>query len=1079
MKFSSLLSATALAGVTTLSLPMAAAAQTATEIAQQPLDGTQDPNEASAADATDIVVTGSRIRVPNLESNAPISVVTGDQFFETGQISVGDVLNELPQLRSTFSQQNSTRFLGTRGLNLLDLRGLGTQRTLVLVNGRRHVGGDVLVNAVSPDVNTFPTDLIDRVEVITGGGSSIYGSDAIAGVVNFILKNDYSGLSIRGQGGVSERGDAGNYYISGLAGTNFGSDDRGNVAVNVEYAHSERFFGSGGRGLQQNSNFIVVDTDPAGSVNGADGTPDRLFFRDIRSATLSLGGQVGIGQAAGNPRCGIAGGSAFLCNYLFQPDGSLVPQTGTRVGLGPNGNYIGGNGTTSREGQLLTLSPQLDRYAINFLGRYEISEGLVPFVEAKYVRSEAFGSQSGPFFSQGTTLGDPGGRERVRLDNPFLSAQARTLLTEQLSLTTVNANTGAAFVQATNPDGTPRGPTPEAQLASQRAAIAAGTFRFGVRRNWLDLGIRDEKFVRETYRAVVGVRGDFNDDWNYELSVNYGEHRERATILGNVNVQRFLLGIDSTRDPTSGQIVCRSRLNPGGTADYVDPPNAGILAADIAACVPINPFGEGSISQAARDYTLVNSVATGKIKQFVASGFVAGDLSQLFELPGGAVGFSFGGEYRRERVEYDLDDLTQAGYAFYNAIPTFRAPAFEVKEAYGEVRIPLLRDMPFFQELTVTGSGRISDYKGATGTTYSYGGEVTWRPLQDIRFRGAYNRAVRAPNLVDLYSEVSQNFAPAPNDPCSLRNIGTGSATRAANCRADGIPASYDFVYTSSIEILSGGNVNLREETSDNYTAGVILTPRFVPGLSLSVDYFDITVDDVITAPSAQQIMNACYDAADLNNQFCDLFQRNRSGGLGPDEEAPFQILQGSLQQNSLNYAKLTARGIDTELNYRKTFGFGTAGLKAVWTYTLERNEFLNPADPNRANRILSELGDPKHQVNVNADLKVGPVTFGYQMRWIDKMTIASPPTGAAEDTFSVQGRAPENADYADRRFYPDVFYHDVRLDLQVNPRFNVYAGVDNIGDRLPPLGLSGVGAGSGIYDVRGRYGYVGVKAGF
>jgi len=397
-----------------------------------------------------------------------------------------------------------------------------------------------------------------------------------------------------------------------------------------------------------------------------------------------------------------------------------------------------------------------------------------------------------------------------------------------------------------------------------------------------------------------------------------------------------------------------------------------------------------------------------------------------------------------------------------------------VKEAYAEVRVPLLKDIPFIEEFTITGSGRISDYKGATGTTYAYGGEVTWRPIQDIRFRGAYNRAVRAPNLVDLFSESGQNFAPAPADPCSLRNIGTGSSTREANCRADGIPATYDFVYTSSIEILSGGNPNLREETSDNYTVGGVLTPRFIPGLSLSVDYYDITVNDVITAPSAQQIMNACYDAVDLNNQFCGLFERNRSGGLGPAEEAPFQILQLSLQQNSLNYAKLTARGIDTELNYRTSFDWGSVGLRAVWTHTLERNEFLNPADPGRANRILGELGDPTDEVNVNANLKVGPVTFGYQVRWIDKMVL-----NTYEDVFSVQGRAPENADYADIQSYPNVFYHDVRFDLAVNEKFNFYVGIDNVTDRLPPLGLTGVGAGSGIFDVRGRYGYAGLKATF
>ncbi|KAK0340058.1 hypothetical protein LTR94_032059, partial [Friedmanniomyces endolithicus] len=168
--------------------------------------------QATTDPAEEIVVTGSRIRRPNLEANAPITTISGEQFFETGQLSVGDTLNELPQLRSTFSQQNSTRFLGTRGLNLLDLYGLGTQRTLVLVNGRRHVGSDVLSNGVSPDTNTFPTDLIERVDVMTGGASSVYGSDAIAGVVNFVLKQDYEGVQVRGQNGASKYGDAGNRY---------------------------------------------------------------------------------------------------------------------------------------------------------------------------------------------------------------------------------------------------------------------------------------------------------------------------------------------------------------------------------------------------------------------------------------------------------------------------------------------------------------------------------------------------------------------------------------------------------------------------------------------------------------------------------------------------------------------------------------------------------------------------------------------------------------------------------------------------------------------------------------------------
>src|SRR5262245_14718350 len=214
------------------------------------------------APVEEAVITGSRIARPNLESTVPITTVTAEELFQTGGTSIGDLLNDLPALRSTFSQSNSSRFLGTTGLNLLDLRGLGTQRTLVLVNGRRHVGSDILNNAVSPDTNTFPTDLVESIDVVTGGNSAVYGSDAIAGVVNFILKKDYEGLQIRGQGGISDEGDAGNYYASVLWGTNF-MEDRGNIAINFEYAKQDEWFASDRENLSHVGNFVVTDTDPA------------------------------------------------------------------------------------------------------------------------------------------------------------------------------------------------------------------------------------------------------------------------------------------------------------------------------------------------------------------------------------------------------------------------------------------------------------------------------------------------------------------------------------------------------------------------------------------------------------------------------------------------------------------------------------------------------------------------------------------------------------------------------------------------------------------------------------------------
>lgn len=466
------------------------------------------------------------------------------------------------------------------------------------------------------------------------------------------------------------------------------------------------------------------------------------------------------------------------------------------------------------------------------------------------------------------------------------------------------------------------------------------------------------------------------------------------------------------------------------------------------------------------------SRATGKITQFVASGYVSGDFSQLFELPGGPVAFSLGAEYRRETNYYDLDDITQAGYAFYNAIPEFTAPAFEVKEAFGEISVPLLRNTPFFHDLTLKGSGRVANYKGNTGTVFAWDAGVNWAPIRDLRLRATYSRSVRAPNLSELYSAQSQNFATVV-DPCSARNIATGSSNRAANCAAAGAPAGYDFVYVQSLEIVSGGNPDLKQETSTSYTIGGVFEPSFLPGLSLSVDYYDINVENVISSVAAQTILNQCYDQASLNNPFCGLFTRAGASG-GPRGEIPFQVLEGSLLQSTLNFARLKARGIDTNLNYRHKFDWGTLNLQGIYTRTLQRDSFTNPADPQRLDRILGELGDPENEFNLNASVKLGKVTLGYQLHWIDKMYL-----NTYEDYNSVQGRPQENADYASLRKYPSVFYHSARVDVDVNDRFNLYVGMDNIGNRFPPFGLTGTGAGSGIYDTRGRYGYVGFVAKF
>lgn len=1039
----------------------AAAFAVAVSVSQPVLAQDAPVSDDTTAEVGDsIIVTGSRIARPDFESTVPVVSITGAELAQQGGVSIGDALNDLPSLRSTFSQANSTRFLGTAGLNLLDLRGLGTQRTLVLVNGRRHVGSDILVNAVSPDVNTFPTDLIERVDVVTGGNSAVYGSDAIAGVVNFILKDDFEGIQLHGQGAISSRGDAGSYYVSALAGTNF-ADGRGNVALDLEYARQNILYASNRAHFRQNNGFVGVDTEAFDTnvVNGSDGIPDNRIFRDIRSATINSGGLIAFASptgACGRDSITQAGvvGRPFTCNYIFQADGSLVAQTGSRVGLSsltatntatatPGGVFIGGNGNTRREGDLVQLQPQLERYSANLIGHFEVSPAFVPFIEAKYVRTEVFGQgSSGPAFFTGSTL--DGFYERPRFDNPFLSDQARGVIQD-------------------------------ARAASGLAPATDAT-RLVVRKNLTELGSRAEESIRETYRIVAGFKGELSDHLNYEVSANYGEFKERTTIQGNLNVQRFLLGMDAvdegkvTTGVANGRIVCGSQIDP--TRAYDDfAGNAANLANDIAACVPINPFGQ-NISDQAKAYILQDTVVHAGIKQFDITASLAGDTGAFFNLPGGPVGFAVGAEYRRERVSYEQDPLVRNGYTFYNAIGDFVAPAFEVKEAFAEVRLPILKDMPFAEELTVTGAGRVSDYKGSAGTTWTYNVGIDYAPIPDIRFRAAYARAVRAPNLSDLYFPASQNFAPGFTDPCSLNNIKNGSATREANCRAAGVPTNFNYIYAQSLETLSGGNIaaggsGLKSEKSDSYTVGTVIQPTFIPGLSLSVDYYNIKVSNVITSPGAQSIVDTCYDSPTTDNQFCALFQRDFN-----DPTDPGRIVEGSLVDSPLNYAALKVRGIDTQIAYRHRFNEDlTIGAKFVYTHVLENTSFLDLTQPGYGDSALDELGDPRDAFNFDLDITAGKVFINYGLRFLSHQLF-----GEYEAVNSFQGRDPENADTAEPAYYPSVVYMDLRFGFNIDAKSNFYLGIDNLTDKKPPLGATGIGAGSAIYDNIGRRLYAGIN---
>lgn len=964
-----------------------------------------------------IIVTGSRIIRPTVDAPIPVTSVSAQDLVRTGTVNVGDVLNNLPSLRSTYSAQNSAQYLGTTGLNFLDLRGLGVPRTLVLVNSRRHITaseGDFLV-----DTNTIPTALIDRVDIVTGGSSAVYGSDAMAGVVNFVLKRDFEGLSLEGQGGISDHGDHGTYRLSGTYGKNF-ADGRGNIAVSLEYSQSDLVTYADRPKLtgayDGRNQFQLVDNPFLDNT-----IPDRQFLTGIHSFGYSNGGSF-IAYNGQNIRACSPVEAACLPNglpriYLFGRDGSLTETNyGTDFRPVGSGNNQGGDGATLNDTG--TLQPSIKRYVANVLAHYEVSDAFKPYVEAKFVRVDAF-SQGGPTFSQGGFQGLDEDNEAydaipyyiytpISLDNAYLTDASRSLI---------------------------------------QSLLPEGSEYFTLARNNVDLGTRDEASRRDTYRIVVGAEGDFNDDWHYDVSVNYGHLKTRTKFYKNRIEPNFYNAIDAVRN-SAGDIVC------GINQVTVTDPN----------CHPINLFGIGNADPAALDYIFTTSTRRGKATQFDVQANISGDSSQLFELPGGPVRFALGAEYRRETAFYAYDDLVESGATFLNAIPEFDPPSFAVKEAYGEIELPLLADMQLVDELTLNGAFRVADYKGSVGTVWAYNFGGIYAPVPDVKFRANYSRSVRAPTLSDLYNSPSQNYDNL-DDPCDVNFIDKGKATRAANCAAAGVPVGFENfeARAATLEILSGGNPNLQAEKSRSITAGIIFQPRFVPGLSVTVDYYDIKISDVISPVDAQTILDGCYDGADLNNSFCQLiFPR--------DDDHTFAA--PALLQSSLNFAAQKTKGIDLDVAYRHRFdGDNGLALRFIGNWLKMRNDYPYLDNPTQPERIKGELGDPIYAFNASIDYTHKNVTLGYELRYIGRQSITD--WEAQHDTYGVPALDPY---YADVVYYPSVTYHNLRASVESDFGFTFYAGVDNLTDKKPPYGLLGTGDGDAIYDNIGRFFYAGFR---
>lgn len=1059
MNISRLLSASALAGSLVM-IPSVAWAQGMTP-AQ-----CADPQNAGAPECRDetqkdevIVVTGSRIARPNLDTTQPVTSITAEALTNSSELSLGDALNQLPALRATYSQANSTRFIGTAGLNQLDLRGLGTDRTLVLVNGRRHVSA--VPGSYIVDVNTIPNALLEGVDVVTGGNSAVYGSDAIAGVVNFKLKKDYEGLDIRAQGGISSRGDRGNYLISAVGGKNF-ADGRGNIAVSAEYAKSNTllfedrpdqtgaFSGTPGFYTVQ----YTANETPAG-----DGISDTRFFGSHPGGTfgnISLGGTVNTTCPAASADPLVTARRGAVCtgelsptggrlsdNYVFLADGSLVRDDPAIDLRAQGGGRFGGLTASGVEGAMLL--PGLQRINTNMLFNFEFSPAVEFFAEGKYVHVTANQTSTQPTFVNSTL------NPTFFLDNPFLSEAAKTTIRTIQGYAPTN-NTGSFTM-----------------------------FRFNN-----DIGTRAEDHKRDTYRLVGGLRGQLADSGNitYEIAANWGRTTTYYETGGNVDIAKFNKAKDAVRN-TAGQIVCRVNADASTTNDD-------------AACVPLNLFGQNNSSQAARDYVLYTSSRNQWAEELDLTAYVAGDTGGFFNLPAGPIGFSLGGEYRREDAYSDYDDYTQSGATFLNSISAFNPKAVSVKEGFGELRIPLLKDM-LVRELTIEGSARYSKYSSMKDGIWAWNIGGIFAPVRDLRFRATYARSVRAPNLSDLYATASQTFANGFVDPCSQSQINL-NPNRVRNCAAAGVPTSitlpdgtvrpWENTLTSGLSGINSGNAGLKPEVGKSLTLGAVFEPTFLRGFSLTVDYYNIEVTNVIAGLSGQAIVNRCYDdPVGLSNPFCAAtFRRTSSNALingtfagqsgvrytgYPDFDllALGATVTPGFLNTPFNYAKFKTSGIDADLSYRTKIGDWSIGVRGLVSWLKDREQFTFITAPNQSTRVHGTLGDPEWKGRASLNVSNGVIDFGYDLNYIGRMTI-----GTWETQFSWQGRAPQNADAFPFKWYSPQYTHDIQLGIRANEQFRIYMGIDNVFDTLPPYGLTGTGAGGGIYGVIGRSFYMGAR---
>ena len=876
-------------------------------------------DEAASSDT--IIVTGSRIARPELQASSPVAVVGAEEFKFSGATHVEEVLNELPQIVPSLTGASNNP---GDGVATVDLRGLGAERTLVLVNGRRYVAYD---EQQIVDLNTIPSALIERVDVVTGGRSAVYGSDAIAGVVNFVLKKDFEGVQVSGNYRLNEAGDGDTYQVDGIIGGNF-ADGKGNATAYVSYSKRHP---------------IMANARSYSRTALGDGDEGLEFFgsSSIEGSRIRLG--------TGQPW------------QMFDANGNMVP--------------YGGNSDSYNYAPQNYLQTPNERWFAGAFVNYEINEHAKVFTEFQYINSRAnTWLAPTPVSSEDIS---------IHLDSPFLSDSARAAL--------------AAFADG---DGYVK-----ANLSGRRMS---------------ESGARLQEDDRNAFRALVGLQGEIAGGWSYETYYSYARNRNIQTQTGNVSRTRFHNAVETAFD-NDGNLVCRDEK------------------ARAAGCVPLNIYGPGNASQEGINYVTLGTSNLKSIESQVAS-FVVSN-GELFDLGAGPAGIAFGAEWRKEKGSYRPDKYLADGDIIGFNAGEQTSGSYSVKELFGELVVPLLADQPFAHKFEFNGALRYADYSNAVGSAWSYSAGLMWAPIEDITFRGQYQRAVRAPTVNQLFQGNAVSY-PIASDPCNDADLVADYPTLAQTCLAQGVAAedlgSGNLQANTQIRSILAGNPDLTEEKSDTYTIGAVIQPSFLPRFSLTVDYYNIKIDDYISIPDAVTIIDACYGTegngfVSYDEAFCQFAPRDSAGQLD------------NILTTGGNLGKMKSSGVDFEVRYWANVPFGVDNegrldFRLSGTRLIKWSLNTIPSIAALKNECAGRFGYycddpmPKWRGSFRTTYSTGPFSASLAWKYVGK---------ARDDD--------DSWDYIVEKVKAYSLF-DLAFSYDASETLSFTAGVNNLFDKKPPL---------------------------